>query len=731
MADAAPSMIWMSGTDRVCTWFNKQWLDFVGRPMEREINGGSTEHVHPDDLVECRRISRSAFDARIPFILEFRLRRHDGEYRWVLDHGVPRVDKNGEFLGYIGSCVDITDRKIAEQTLTQREQYLRAVIETTPECVKIVAPDGALKYMNPAGRKIFGAPEGAELIGTSVYDLIAPESRAAYIAMHDSVCRGRKESLEFDITGFGGDRRHMQTQAVPLQNADGTIDHLAITRDVTERRIVELALRESEERFRTLADNISQFAWTADPSGSVFWYNRRWYDFTGTTFEEMQGSGWRTVLDPDHADRVMRKFREHIDAGIPWEDLFPLRGKDGEYRWFLSRALPIRDDEGRVVRWFGTNTDVTEHREAEQALERYKNELEKRVEERTQELQESHERLRLSERMASLGTLSAGLGHDMGNLLVPVRVCVEMLEQAELDAELRAHVTEIKTSAEYLQQLASGLRLMAIDPGRARATESTNLRQWWRTAAMVMKTALPQGIRLEADFPDGCWARISEAALTQTVFNLVQNAGSAMASRRSGVVRLSGRTEDGLAVLEVEDDGPGMTPEVRSRCMEPFFTTKPRGISTGLGLVLVAGLVRDVGGTVDLWSEPGRGTRFTIRVRAGASRNAGRESTPARGRAAIFLDDARLRAFVTGELRAMRFEITDPHADDGPLELAVVQKGLDANGAAGRARQVMLVGGSGGNGAEGATCTVSARPSSIREALQQLAGPAPDGEERV
>src|SRR3954447_3749394 len=127
----------------------------------------------------------------------------------------------------------------------------------------------------------------------------------------------------------------------------------------------EQALRESEVRFHELADNISQFAWTADQTGWIYWYNQRWNDYTGTTLEEMQGWGWQKVHHPDEIGRVVKSIQHAFATGEPWEDTFPLRGKDGEYRWFLSRALPIRDAEGRIVRWFGTNTDVTEQRQME------------------------------------------------------------------------------------------------------------------------------------------------------------------------------------------------------------------------------------------------------------------------------------------------------------------------------------------------------------------------------
>src|SRR5262245_16947684 len=137
---------------------------------------------------------------------------------------------------------------------------------------------------------------------------------------------------------------------------------------VIEQSRAEAALRESETRFRELADNISQFAWTADAKGRRYWYNKRWYDYTGTTLKEMEGWGWQKVHHPDHVDRVVQRIRQSFETGTPWEDTFPLRSKDGAYRWFLSRALPIRNEAGDVIRWFGTNTDVTEQIEAEKAL---------------------------------------------------------------------------------------------------------------------------------------------------------------------------------------------------------------------------------------------------------------------------------------------------------------------------------------------------------------------------
>ncbi len=153
-----------------------------------------------------------------------------------------------------------------------------------------------------------------------------------------------------------------------------------LNRDL-ENRVLERTeeLRESETQFRTLANSIPQLAWMARPDGSVFWYNQRWYDYTGLTFEELQGWGWRNAHHPGHVERVIQGLRRSWETGEEWEDTCPLRGRDGEYRWFLSRTVPIRDSHGKIARWFGTSTDVSRQRAAEEQIRKLNDELKQRL----------------------------------------------------------------------------------------------------------------------------------------------------------------------------------------------------------------------------------------------------------------------------------------------------------------------------------------------------------------
>ncbi|HRI38725.1 MAG TPA: PAS domain S-box protein, partial [Nitrospira sp.] len=140
-----------------------------------------------------------------------------------------------------------------------------------------------------------------------------------------------------------------------------------VNTDISELKAAQNAQAQSDARFRLLADNMSQFAWIADQKGWIHWYNQRWFDYTGTTLQEMEGWGWKMVHHPDHVARVVEKFSRCIETGEVWEDTFPLRGRDGQYRWFLSRAIPIRDAAGEILQWFGTNTDITAHKAVAEA----------------------------------------------------------------------------------------------------------------------------------------------------------------------------------------------------------------------------------------------------------------------------------------------------------------------------------------------------------------------------
>ncbi len=177
-----------------------------------------------------------------------------------------------------------------------------------------------------------------------------------------------KDAQDYLVKPFSS--QELMTRSRNLIAAKHAADALRMSNETLETKVEARTqeLKESEERFRTLANSIPQLVWMMDWEGFIFWYNERWYQYTGTTLQEMEGWGWMKVHHPDHVERVVKKFKHHISLGTPWEDTFPLRSSTGEWRWFLSRAEPVRSIDGEIIRWFGSNTDVTERLEVEQKL---------------------------------------------------------------------------------------------------------------------------------------------------------------------------------------------------------------------------------------------------------------------------------------------------------------------------------------------------------------------------
>jgi PAS domain S-box-containing protein len=243
MADSAPVMIWVSGKDKLCTYFNRSWLKFRGRTMEEESGNGWAEGVHPNDLERCLDTYISAFDARQEFKMEYRMRRHDGEYRWILDHGVPRFFPDGGFAGYIGSCIDITEQKRAEQALRENEEKLQTIINSTTDAILVYDEQGRVIIMNREAKRLF-CNDGKEL--NTIWDIVPPEDRVSFSDRLRSVKEGDK-LLDYETKKIRGDgRRIFVSIALTYMNQEGGA-FIETIRDIGERVIMRNKVIELEK----------------------------------------------------------------------------------------------------------------------------------------------------------------------------------------------------------------------------------------------------------------------------------------------------------------------------------------------------------------------------------------------------------------------------------------------------------------------------------------------------
>ena len=283
------------------------------------------------------------------------------------------------------------ERRVLERTVELHEsrERLQGIIDSAMDAIVTVDEEQRIVLFNPAAEKVFRCPQNAA-IGQPLEKFIPQRFRADHSAalrvFGDSGTRRRMGNLGY-VWGLRADGGEFPMEAsISRIEVGGRSLSTAIARDITERKQSETALRESEQRFQAMVNGIPQLAWMAEADGHIFWYNQRWFEYTGTTLEEMAGWGWQSLHDPEILPKVLERWKACISTGEGLDMEFPIRGGDGIFRMFLTRVVPLKDSEGRVVRWFGTNTDISALKQAEAEVHRLNEELERRVEQRTAEL---------------------------------------------------------------------------------------------------------------------------------------------------------------------------------------------------------------------------------------------------------------------------------------------------------------------------------------------------------
>ena len=373
---------------------------------------------------------------------------------------------------------------------------------------------------------------------------------------------------------------------------------------------VDTALAESEARFRAIADSIPQLAWMADESGSIYWFNRRWFEYTGTTLEDMRGWAWQSVHHPDHVGRVTEKFRQAIADGVPWEDTFPLRAHDGSWRWFLSRALLVRDPDTSSLNWFGTNTDITDRIAYEAERDR---------------LLESEHVARVAAEDAGLARTRflATMSHELRTPLNAIGGYTELLALG-----LRGPVTEAQqTDFQRIQRAQQHLLVVINDILSFAKLESGSFQFnlapiqvaaiFHEVASMIATQAASSGLTLEVDeCPADLAVQADHKRLKQVLTNLLSNA--VKFTSPPGRVRLSCDVDDHMVRILVADSGIGIPAEKLEAIFQPFMQVdgdlNRAAQGTGLGLAISRDLARGMNAELTVESEAGSGSTFVLSV---------------------------------------------------------------------------------------------------------------------
>jgi PAS domain S-box-containing protein len=530
---------------------------------------------------------------------EVRIQCLDGSEKWILNYALPIRGETGTLEGAVAVNVDVTERKRAQEELRRSEERFRILAEASTVGLVVWALDGTLSYANPVACAMSGYDAEEFERGEVRWEALTPAeyTQRDAEAVAELVRAGVCSPYEKEFLAKDGTR-------IPILLGAAMLNGESVAGFVTDLRPVREALKaaeRSERQFRTLADSIPQLAWMADAEGAIFWYNQRWYDYTGTTLDDMEGWGWKKVHHPDHIDRVVERISHCWETGQPWEDTFPLRRRDGRYRWFLSRAVPLRDEEGRLVRWFGTNTDVTEQREIEAELRRLNEETRRAVQARDD--------------------MVAVVSHDLRNPLGSISAAASLLQDESLgDGRKQSLPPMIQRAASHMADLLDNL----LDVTRLEAGQISLARRPVRPSALLedaVELARPhaeaKSLRLETDArADLEEIQVDPSRILQVLSNLISNAIAH--TDEGGLIRVSVDSTAEGAVYEVADTGAGIAenhlPHVFDRFWQARRSTRQ---GAGLGLAIAKGIVEAHGGRIQVESTPGKGSTFRFLVPPG------------------------------------------------------------------------------------------------------------------
>jgi PAS domain S-box-containing protein len=603
----------------------------------------------------------------------------------------------------------------------------RAIIDLLPDLVVLVSHDGRVVAANRAFVHVIGR-SAEELAGQRLLDLLyMPQDRdMTYLRR----CAGSTQPLPGTLVlrNAAGQQIECRCEGAAIRDSEAARGFILLrcrskrdavsrfsllnqkitdlTREIAARHAAEEGQRESEEQFRTLADSIPTLAWMANPDGWIFWYNRQWFEYTGTTQEQMDGWGWQAVHHPDELPRVLERWRASIATGAPFEMVFPLKGADGIFRPFLTRVLPLRNADGRVVRWFGTNTDITVQRQAEEALRELAKTLEEKVQERTRQLVETNERLVAesaerrkaeqalvqAQKMEVVGQLTGGVAHDFNNLLTVIQGSLHVLEQEIAGGRLGRLVQSAQRAsaraAKLTQQLLAFSRKQLLKP------QNTDVNKLITEMHERLLGTVGAKITIRMVLAPDTWLSLCDAnQLENVLLNLAINARDAMPQGGTLTIETSNILLDTEYVAQqgepvrpgeyvmvaVADTGTGIPPDLVDRVFEPFFTTKETGKGTGLGLSQVYGFVKQSGGHIRIYSEVDVGTivklylpRSPEKTPPGVSKSDLADAVAAStGTVLVVEDDPDVRSFAVELLKSMDYRVLE--AADGHAALRILR----------------------------------------------------------
>ena len=510
------------------------------------------------------------------------------------------------------------------QAALVQQPALQLIYDTAPIGLACLSTDCRYLQINQRLTEICGISVEDHL-GRTVRDCV-PALADAVQGIVNSIVETGEPVIGIEVAGQRADQieqRSWITYWHPLRGPDGDIVGVNVAaEEITERKRAEAALQASERQFRTLADSIPQLVWMADARGAIFWLNNHWYDYAGRPAGEISTDGWQAVLG--------HRWSEALETGTSLETELSLLGKDGLYRPFLTRVVPLRDSSATVYGWIGTHIDISERKRSEQETRDARDTAEAAL----RHLRETQNSLIEAQKLVALGRLVAGVAHEInspvgtsltvasslarkGELLAS-ELALGRLRRSSLDdfiATVRDASAQLQDNLNRAAELIQSFKQVAADRNNP-DLRTFDLGDLTEQVAMGLRPALPKhNVTLNVQCQPTLSMNSYPGSYGQVLTNLFLNSiAHAYPDGQRGMIEIK-VSASGANDVEIvfTDDGCGMSPDVRRQAFDPFFTTRRHQGCTGLGLHIVYSIVTDrLGGRLDLDSEPGKGTNVRL-----------------------------------------------------------------------------------------------------------------------
>ncbi len=528
----------------------------------------------------------------------------------------PVYDDNNKLKYTIFNITDLSEIRKMNEELNIRVSEMETILGCIPDALIVYDTEARIVKSNLAAEKIFHFPEKykssdpVQRANTyiKVWNQNGVQLRPEEMPGYRSAIKGETVANEVLLLDAFGKKNWYSINAVPVKIEGKHSGAVLSMYDITSQKNNEYLLREKEERFRALADNMSQMGWIADRTGKVIWLNKRWHDYTGMDIESIYKGDYLKIHHPDYVEDMRKSYSASISSGEPWEATIPIRSKTGDYRWFLARALPIRDEKDNINLWFGTNTDITEQRLHEETLQKQNIELQKAKE-------------KAEESVKFKNAFIANISHEIRTPMSGILGFADLLKAPDLSSESKnTYIDTIISSGKRMLGIINDLIYISkIEAGHLEtykdATDLYKLLDELRIFFQPEARRKNLELRINEAIPQGkTITETDKTKLSQVLTNLIKNA---IKYTNTGYVEFGCHLKEDFYIFYVKDSGIGIKEEYQINIFERFkqgevATDALEGL--GLGLAISKSLVEALGGTIWVESEPGAGSTFYFSI---------------------------------------------------------------------------------------------------------------------